>query len=399
MDLDFTSVQRDNAEMQRRCQQVLDACVDLGQDSPIQSIHDVEAGGLSNAIPNWCMIQIWALSLKSGMLRLQIHSCRPWRFGAMKARSGTCWPFRPTKSARISACEQCPFSIVGVSTENEEFVVTNRLLSQDVICLTMSTLFVKPPQISRRDTTRCLSRNPFDTTLSLYTPSATSTLSDRLHLVAHRVLHLSSVGSKSFLITIGARSIIGLVTRNQMVGPWQVPVADVAVTRSSYGFDIQHSEAMAMGKRTPVALLNPAASACMVVVEALTNLVAASIGSLSRVKLSANWMCAASKEGEGAGLYKAVKAIGMEPCPALGVGSPVGKDSMLTSMKWREGGDNREVSLPLSLIVIAFGAVEVVGATWTPQLHSDLGETTILVFFDLAGGKERLGGVRPCSSL
>ena len=395
VDLDFASVQRDNAEMQRRCQQVIDTCVDLGQDSPIQSIHDVGAGGLSNAIPELVHDSDLGALIEIRDLAVADSSMSPMEIWCNESQERYVLAISSDKTeefARISARERCPFSIVGVSTENEELVVTDRLLSQDVIRLKMSTLFGKPPLMSRRDITRRLSCNPFDTTLSLYTPSTTSTLSDRLHLVVLRVLHLPSVGSKSFLITIGDRSITGLVTRDQMVGPWQVPVADVAVTRSSYGFDVQHGEAMAMGERTPVALLNPAASARMAVVESLTNLVAASIGNLSRVKLSANWMCAASKEGEGAGLYEAVKAIGMELCPALGVGIPVGKDSMSMSMKWREGGENREVSSPLSLIVTAFGAVEDVGATWTPQLRSDLGETTILVFFDLAGGKERLGG-------
>ena len=204
----------------------------------------------------------------------------------------------------------------------------------------------------------------------------------------NRILRLPSVGSKGFLITIGDRSITGLVARDQMVGPWQVPVADVAVTKASYGFDVQHGEAMAMGERTPVALLSAAASARMAVAESLTNLAAARFGDLGRVKLSANWMCAASKKGEGAALYAAVQAVGMEFCPALGVGIPVGKDSMSMSMKWREGEEQREVSAPLSLIVTAFAGIEDVGATWTPQLRANVSEPTILVFFDLSGGRQ-----------
>lgn len=245
--------------------------------------------------------------------------------------------------------------------------------------------------MSRTDSTRRLTGSLFDTSLSKYLPSSES-LADRLSQAVNRVLRLPSVGSKSFLITIGDRSITGLVTRDQMVGPWQVPVSDVAVTRSSYGFDVRYGEAMAMGERTPIALLNPAASARMAVAESLTNIVASFVGSISKVKLSANWMCAASKEGEGAGLYQAVKAVGMELCPALGVSIPVGKDSMSMSMKWTQGGQKREISSPLSLVVTAFAPVEDIGSTWTPQLRTDVGEPTVLVFFDLANGKERLGG-------
>jgi phosphoribosylformylglycinamidine synthase len=281
--------------------------------------------------------------------------------------------------------------VVGVATEDETLVVTDRLFARDVINLKMSTLFGKPPRMSRIDHTKTIAHINFDTSLSRYLPSVVS-LSDRLFLAANRVLRLPSVGSKSFLITIGDRSITGLVTRDQMVGPWQVPVADVAVTRSSYGFDVSYGEAMAMGERTPIALLNPAASARMAIAESLTNLAAARVGDLSRVKLSANWMCAASKEGEGAALYEAVHAVGMELCPSLGVGIPVGKDSMSMSMKWKEGNDQREISSPLSLIVTSFAAVEDVGATWTPYLRTDVGEPTALVFFDLAGGHEGLGG-------
>jgi phosphoribosylformylglycinamidine synthase len=183
------------------------------------------------------------------------------------------------------------------------------------------------------------------------------------------------------------------------VGPWQVPVADVAVTRSSYGFDTRCGEAMAMGERTPLALLNAAASARIAVAESLLNLSAAHISDLSRVKLSANWMCAASKEGEGAALYAAVKAVGEELCPALGIGIPVGKDSMSMSMKWREGEINKEVSSPLSLIVTAFAPVSDIRNTWTPQLRTDIEEPTSLIFVDLAQGKKRLGRVCSCSGI
>lgn len=393
-ELDFASVQRENAEMQRRCQQVIDACVSLGEGSPIQSIHDVGAGGLSNALPE--LVHDSGLGAKFEIRDVLVadNSMSPMEIWCNESQERYVLAVSPEKASKfekIAQRERCPFSIVGIATEEEELIVTDRLLSQDVIHLKMSTLFGKPPRMSRKDTTRKIGFINFDTSLSKYLPNS-STLSNRLSLAVNRVLRLPSVGSKSFLITIGDRTITGLVTRDQMVGPWQVPVADVAVTRSSYGFDVLSGEAMAMGERTPVALLNPSASARMAIAEALTNLAAASVSSLSRVKLSANWMCAASKEGEGAGLYAAVAAVGMELCPALGVGIPVGKDSMSMSMKWKQGEEQREVSAPLSLIVTAFAPVNNVERTWTPQLRTDLKETTVLVFFDLAHGKTRMGG-------
>jgi phosphoribosylformylglycinamidine synthase len=393
-ELDFASVQRDNAEMQRRCQQVINACVDLGEGSPIQSIHDVGAGGLSNALPELVRDSGLGATFEIRDVLIADSSLSPMEIWSNESQERYVLAIGPGRQEEFEAMamrERCPFSVVGVATKEEELIVTDRLFSQDVIHLKMSTLFGKPPRMSRNDNTRAIGHVSFDTSLSRYLHSA-DTLSDRLLHAANRVLRLPSVGSKSFLITIGDRSITGLVTRDQMVGPWQVPVADVAVTRSSYGFDVIQGEAMAMGERTPIALLSSAASARMAVAESLTNLAAAYVGDLSRVKLSANWMCAASKAGEGAALYEAVEAVGMELCPALGVGIPVGKDSMSMSMKWREGNEQREVSSPLSLIVSSFAAVEDIGATWTPQLRTDIGEPTVLVFVDLADGNERMGG-------
>ncbi|KAF8800947.1 phosphoribosylformylglycinamidin [Phlegmacium glaucopus] len=347
-ELDFAAVHRDNAEMQRRCQ----------QDNPIQSIHDVSSGGLSNALPELVHDSgLDVLTSDSSMSPMEI------------------WCNETVDVDKVEA-ERCPFSIVGVAAAEEDLIVTDRLCNKDVIRLKMSTLFGKPPKMSRKDVTRRIDRPDFDSSLARYLPSI-KTLTERLSSTIE-------LGSKSFLITIGDRTVTGLVTRDQMVGPWQVPVADVAVTRSSYGFDVICGEAMAMGERTPIALLNAAASARMAVAESLTNLVAATLCDLSRIKLSANWMCAASKEGEGAALYEAVEAVGMDLCPALG-------DSMYMSMKWKDGQEEKEVSSPLSLIVTAFAPVRDVGTTWTPQLRSDLG-TTSLVFFDLANCKQRLGG-------
>ncbi|KAH7923141.1 phosphoribosylformylglycinamidin [Leucogyrophana mollusca] len=389
-ELDFASVQRDNAEMQRRCQQVIDACIARGEENPVQSIHDVGAGGLSNALPE--LVHDSGLGARFEIRNVLVadSSMSPMEIWCNESQERyvlAVSPEKETEFARMAKRERCPFSVVGVATEEEELIVTDRLLSQDVIRLKMSTLFGKPPRMSRKDTSRKIRFNPLDTSLSTYLPNTLS-LPERLSAAVNRVLRLPSVGSKSFLITIGDRTITGLVTRDQMVGPWQVPVADVAVTRASYGFDVLCGESMAMGERTPLALLNPAASARMAIAESLTNLAAASISSLSRVKLSANWMCAAGKQGEGAGLYAAVEAVGEGLCPELGVGIPVGKDSMSMGMKW---GD-REVSAPLSLIVTAFAPVDDVGATWTPQLRTDVEEGTVLVFFDLANGKERMGG-------
>ncbi|KAH0828018.1 phosphoribosylformylglycinamidine synthase [Lanmaoa asiatica] len=390
-ELDFASVQRDNAEMQRRCQQVIDACIGLGDGNPIQSIHDVGAGGLSNALPELVHDSGLGANFEIRAILVADSSMSPMEIWCNESQERYVLAVHAEKAGDLEAIaerERCPFSVVGHATEEEELIVTDRLLGRDVINLKMSTLFGKPPRMFRKDTTRKVAFNDFDTSLSMYLPNIT----DPILVAVDRVLRLPSVGSKSFLITIGDRSITGLVTRDQMVGPWQVPVADVAVTRSSFGFDVLAGEAMAMGERTPVALLNPAASARMAIAESLTNVVAASISDISLVKLSANWMCAASKEGEGAGLYEAVTAVGLELCPALGVGVPVGKDSMSMSMKWKQGDEQREVSAPLSLIVTAFAPVDDISTTWTPQLRTDVGEPTVLVFFDLAGGKKRMGG-------
>ena len=359
-ELDFASVQRDNAEMQRRCQQVIDACTHLGTDNPIQSIHDVGAGGLSNALPELVHDSDLGAIFEIRDVLVADTSMSPMEIWCNESQERYVLAISPDKADQFRALaerERCPFSIVGTATAEEDLVVTDRLFKTDVIRLKMSTLFGKPPRMHRSDVSKQIDYVPFDSTLLRYLPSAPA-LGDRIHSAVNRILRLPSVGSKGFLITIGDRSITGLVARDQMVGPWQVPVADVAVTKASYGFDVRYGESMAMGERTPIALLDAAASARMAVAESLTNLAATRFGDLGRVKLSANWMCAASKPGEGAALYAAVQAVGMELCPALGIGIPVGKDSMSMSMKWREGEEQREVSAPLSLIVTAFAAVE-----------------------------------------
>ena len=398
-DLDFASVQRDNPEMERRCQQVIDACInrgDLPEGNPIQSIHDVGAGGLSNALPELVHDMGLGAVFEIRDVLVDDPSMSPMEIWCNESQERYVLAVGPENLeafTSIAKRERCPFSVVGTATTEERLVVTDRLLGENVIDIAMSVLFGKPPRMHRHAETIAPKREKFDTSLFSYLPAykgapTTSLMAETVN----SVLRLPAVGSKSFLITIGDRSVTGLVTRDQMVGPWQVPVADVAVTRSTFGFDVVCGEAMAMGERTPLALLNAGASARMAIGEALTNIAAASIDSISKIKLSANWMSAASHEGEGAKLYEAVHAVGMDLCPALGVGVPVGKDSMSMSMRWPgDKGEKKQVTAPLSLIITAFAPVEDVGKTWTPVLRTDVGET-VLMFVDLARGKQRLGG-------
>jgi phosphoribosylformylglycinamidine synthase len=397
-DLDFASVQRENPEMERRCQQVIDACVNRGDGAgnPIQSIHDVGAGGLSNALPELVHDCGLGAVFEIRDVLVDDSSMSPMEIWCNESQERYVLAVGPNDLPafeEIAKRERCPFSVVGVATKEERLVVTDRKLGENVIDIAMSVLFGKPPRMHRTTESIAPKREQFDSSLFTYLPvykgaPVTSLMAETVN----RVLRLPSVGSKSFLITIGDRTISGLVTRDQMVGPWQVPVADVAVTRSSYGFNVVVGEAMSMGERTPLALLNAGASARMAIAESLTNLAAASFGDLSKVKLSANWMSAASHEGEGAKLYEAVHAVGMDLCPKLGVGVPVGKDSMSMSMKWPgRHGEQNQVTAPLSLIVTAFSAVDHVERTWTPQIQTDSGDS-VLVFVDLARGKQRLGG-------
>ncbi|WWD19546.1 phosphoribosylformylglycinamidine synthase [Kwoniella shandongensis] len=397
-DLDFASVQRENPEMERRCQQVIDSCVNRGDGpgNPIQSIHDVGAGGLSNALPELVHDSGLGAVFEIRDVLVDDPGMSPMEIWCNESQERYVLAVGPEDLPAFEAIakrERCPFSVVGIATEEERLVVKDRLLGDNVIDISMSVLFGKPPRMHRQAQSIDPKRDQFDSSLFTYLPvykgaPTTSLLAETVN----RVLRLPSVGSKSFLITIGDRSITGLVTRDQMVGPWQVPVADVAVTQSAYGFDVTVGEAMAMGERTPLALLNAGASARMAIAESLTNLAAASVEDITKIKLSANWMSAASHEGEGAKLYEAVQAVGMDLCPKLGVGVPVGKDSMSMSMKWAgEKGEKNQVTAPLSLIVTAFAPVDHVERTWTPQLQTDVGDS-VLVFVDLARGRQRLGG-------
>jgi phosphoribosylformylglycinamidine synthase len=401
--LDFASVQRENPEMQRRCQSVIDACIALGaadaewpsaSGNPISSIHDVGAGGISNALPELVHDSGRGARFEIRDVLVDDPSMSPMEIWCNESQERYVLAVSPAHLERFTAIaqrERCPFSVVGYATEEERLVVTDRLLGGTPIDLPMSTLFGKPPKIARESKRGAPPRVKFDTTLLSYL-GADANPTSVLEQAIDRVQHLPTVGSKSFLITIGDRSITGLVARDQMVGPWQVPVADVAVTRTSYGFaDALAGEAMASGERTPLALLKPAASARMAVAEALTNLAAASIPALERIKLSANWMCAASHSDEGARLYEAVQAIGLDLCPKLGLAIPVGKDSMSMKMGWEDAGERKEVTAPMSVTITAFAPVDDISRTWTPQLRTDVGETA-LIFVDLAGGKRRMGG-------
>ncbi|RCI01281.1 hypothetical protein CU097_015276 [Rhizopus azygosporus] len=388
-DLDFASVQRDNPEMERRAQQVIDACNALGDDTPIQSIHDVGAGGLSNALPEIVHDSDLGADIDLRKIPCDDASMSPMAIWCNESQERYVLAISPDKLAQFEAfCarERCPYAVVGTATAEKRLVVRDPLLNNVPIDLPMPVLFGKPPKMSRKTVSEKPFRRPFDTTLQTYLPGNHNVLAE----AASRVLHLPAVASKSFLVTIGDRSITALVARDQFVGPWQVPVADVAVTTSSLGLDIITGEAMAMGERTPIALISQAASARMAVGEALTNLAAAHITDIRDVIMSANWMCAADHQGEGAGLYEAVQAVGLDLCPKLGIAIPVGKDSMSMKMKWQEGDQKNEVTAPLSLIITAFGTVANNHNTFTPQLISK--PNTELVYIDLANGKQRLGG-------
>lgn len=403
-DLDFASVQRENPEMQRRCQMVIDACVSSIEGNPIQSIHDVGAGGLSNALPE--LVHDARLGGKFELRDIPVddESMSPLEIWCNESQERYVLAVLPEDVARFTAIaqrERCPFSVLGEVTEDQRLVVTDRLANNTPLDLPMCTLFGKPPKITRQSQRSQPLRHAFDASLKSYTPSASSaSFSETMNEAVRRTFRLPTVASKSFLITIGDRSITGLVARDQMVGPWQVPVADVAVTRTAYGFDdVLTGEAMCSGERTPLALLSPAASARMAVGESLTNLVAASIDDITRVKLSANWMCAPSYSDEGSRLYEAVQAIGLNLCPKLGLAIPVGKDSMSMQMAWKaEDGKIQSVTAPMSVIITAFAPVDCIDKTWTPALRTgdvnfegDEGDT-VLLFVDLAAGKQRLGG-------
>lgn len=377
--LDFASVQRDNPEMERRCQEVIDVCWAMGDNNPLVSVHDVGAGGLSNAMPE--LVHEWDLgatlelrhipNLEWGMSPREI-----WCNEAQERYVLAVHPERLAEFEAICARERCPFAVLGQAEKIQHLTVKDSHFANNAVDMPMQVLLGKPPKMSRQFNTQTIEQPTFD--------SGDIDLTE----AAKRVLQVPTVGSKSFLITIGDRSVTGLVAREQMVGRYQVPVADCAVTAS--GFYAFTGEAMAMGERTPLALIDAAASGRMAVGEAITNIASAKIAQLGDIKLSANWMAAAGYGTEDQSLFNAVKAIGMELCPALDIAIPVGKDSLSMRTVWKDGEQNKAVTSPMSLIVTAFAPVTDIRQTLTPELKTDVDSVLLLV--DLGQGKNRLGG-------
>ncbi|MDD9997097.1 MAG: phosphoribosylformylglycinamidine synthase [Rhodospirillaceae bacterium] len=388
-ELDFASVQRDNAEMQRRCQEVIDACCALGEANPILLIHDVGAGGLSNALPEL---------VKDGSAggRFELRDVpnadpgmSPMEIWCNEAQERYVLGIAADGIERFEALcrrERCPYAILGESTAERNLLLTDRTFGNRPVDLPLSVLFGNPPKMQRAFRRREPAIGPLD-------------FGDvDLDEAIRRVLGFPAVASKQFLVTIGDRSITGLVGQEQMVGPWQVPVSDVAVTLG--GYRTFAGEAMAMGERSPLALIDASASARMAVGEALTNLVAADLEALERTVLSANWMAASGDEAEEQALFDAVHAVGMELCPALGIAIPVGKDSLSLRTRWRDGEVEREVVAPVTLIVSAFAPVADARRTLTPQLRAAPNEAaggngtgaTRLLLVDLGNGRNRMGG-------
>jgi phosphoribosylformylglycinamidine synthase len=378
-DLDFASVQRDNAEMERRAQEVIDRCWQHGNNNPIAFIHDVGAGGLSNAFPELVKDGGCGGSFDLAAVPRGEEGLSPLETWCNEAQERYVLAIAPQDLETFEAIclrERCPFAVVGTAEEQPQLKLSNDADAQGAaIDLPLQLLFGKPPKMERAFTRSQIAAKPLDL--------SGVTITDAVE----RLLRLPAIGSKSFLITIGDRSISGLVVQDQMVGPWQVPVADCAVTLRSY--ESTAGEAMAIGERTPLAVINASASARMAVGEVITNMAGASIEKLGDIKLSANWMAAAGEGQEDQKLFDAVHAVGMEFCPALGMSIPVGKDSMSMKTKWREGSKAKAVVSPLSLIASGFAPVSDVRKTLTPQL---IATDSALVLIDLGLGKKRLGG-------
>ena len=378
-DLDFASVQRENPEMERRCQEVIDRCWQLGEANPIKFIHDVGAGGISNALP-----ELINDGGRGGRFELRNvpndePGMAPHEIWCNESQERYVMSVDAADFERFKAIcerERCPFAVVGEATAEPHLTVTDSHFSNTPVDMPLEVLLGKPPRMHRSVSREAEQGDDF------------SAASVDIEEALGRVLHHPAVASKSFLITIGDRTITGLVARDQMVGPWQVPVADCAVTATS--FDVYTGEAMAMGERTPLALLDAPASGRMAVGETVTNLAAARIEKMSDIKLSANWMAAAGHPGEDARLYDTVKAVGMELCPALGITIPVGKDSMSMKTRWQEEGVDKSVTSPLSLVITGFAPVQDIRQTLTPQLRMDKGETD-LILIDLGRGQNRMG--------
>lgn len=378
--LDFASVQRDNPELERRCQEVIDRCWQMGDHNPISFIHDVGAGGLSNAFP-----ELVKDGGRGGAFHIRdINNDEPgmsplaiWCNEAQERYVLAVPPENMATFEALCARERCPYAIVGEATQEHHLSLADTLFDEQPVDLPMSVLFGKPPKMHR------------DVKRQKVALQALDLAKVELAEAAKRVLSLPTVASKGFLITIGDRSITGMVAREQMVGPWQVPVANCAVTTS--GLDSITGEAMAMGERTPLALIDGPASGRMAIGETITNMACAQIDQISDIRLSANWMSPAGYAGDDATLYDTVKAVGMELCPALGISIPVGKDSMSMRTVWKDGNVDKSVTSPVSLVITGFAPVPDVRKTLTPQLVTDAGDT-VLILVDLGNGQNRLGG-------
>ena len=379
-DLDFASVQRENPEMERRCQEVIDRCWQMGDDNPIAFIHDVGAGGLSNALPE--LVKDGGTGGRFNLRAIPSSESQmsPLEIWCNESQERYVLAVRPENLDVFDALcqrERCPYAVVGEATKEKRIELSDAHFGNKPIDLPMDVLFGKPPKMYRKTDPSAVRASTFDT--------ASIELGDAIT----RVLSLPCVASKSFLITIGDRTITGLVHRDQMVGPWQVPVADAAVTANS--FNGYTGEAMAMGERTPLALLDAPASGRMAIGEALTNILCADVVSLGEVKLSANWMVAAGYDTEDDKLYKTVEAVAMTLCPQLGICIPVGKDSMSMRTVWEQEGEALSNTAPLSLVISAFAPLQDIRGTLTPELKTTAGDAQ-LVLVDLGRGKNRLGG-------
>lgn len=417
-ELDFDSVQRGNAELERRAQMVINTCVALGAQNPLAMIHDVGAGGLSNALPELVKDAGFGGKFELRKVKSVDRRMSPLQIWCNEAQERYVLLVNSDGMERFtSICrrERCGFSDVGTVLSRDtdgvpKLIVTDRESREypKPVDLPMEVLFPSTRKLDRIVSSKKLVLHTFDAVASLKQAfGEMASDSDLFRNAVQRVFWMPSVGSKSFLITIGDRTVGGLTVRDQMVGPWQTPVADVAVTATSFSLGgMKTGEAMAMGEKPTLALISPAASARMAVAESLLNLGAADImggkqrGDLRRVKLSANWMAAVNHAGEGAALYEAVEAIGMEMCPQLDISIPVGKDSTSMKASWKDGEVKKSVTAPVSVVISAFTLVEDVRRTWTPQLRrvEDVGET-ILMFVDLAQGRKAMGGSALAQSL
>ncbi len=375
-ELDFASVQRDNAEMERRAQEVIDRCWQMGESNPIAFIHDVGAGGLSNAFPELIKDGGCGGTFKLNAIPRGEEGLSPLEAWCNEAQERYVLAIAPEHLEMFEAIcgrERCPYAVVGYAEEEKHLTLEGE--EGKPIDLPLQLLFGNPPRMER-------SFAKFESK-----PTAFDFSGITVEDAVERLLRLPAIASKNFLITIGDRSVGGMVVQDQMVGPWQVPVADCAVTLSAY--DTVHGEAMAIGERTPLAVIDAAASARMAVGEVITNLAGAAIESLADIKLSANWMAAAGEGDEDQKLFEAVKAVGMEFCPALNMTIPVGKDSMSMRMRWQEGDTTKRVIAPMSLVVSGFAPVSDVRSTLTPQARV---EDNVLLLIDIGEGKNRLGG-------